>query len=140
MVLAMPKRKYKKKNKYPPQIKEEIHLEVRLRTVLCWKQTKKITTQRKMKTRYCWQIPSLKRYHVYAITTTHLQLTTIKTETWTIQSIKDLVDTHQYSRVHQVYHILDNLSNRFNNITIHSSIPISTMFISNRIDTKRCVW
>jgi hypothetical protein len=138
VVLDMPKQKYKKKKISTP--KEEILLKVRVRTVLCWKQTKKNTTQRKIKTRYCWQIPSLKRYHVYAITTTHLQLTTIKTETWTIQSIKDLVDTHQYSRVHQVYHFPDNLSNRFNNITIHSSIPISTMFISNRIDTKRCVW
>ena len=110
--------------KYPPQIKEEIHLEVRLRIVLRWKQTKKNTTQSKMKTSYCTNNITEVLSCLYdnnnspTINYDNNNSPTINDD----QNMNHSVKTHQYSRVHQVYHILDNLSNRFNNITIHSQV------------------
>ena len=110
--------------KHPPQIKEEIHLEVRLRIVLRWQQTKKNTTQRKMKTRYCTNTITEALSCLYdnnnspTINYDNNNSPTINDD----QNMNHSVKTHQYNRVHQVYHILDNLSNRVNNITIHSQV------------------
>ena len=132
MVLVMPKRKYKKKNKYPPQRRKFI-----------WKfdygQFFVENRQRKIQHKAKWkqgtvQILSLKYYDVYTITTTHLQLTTIKT--WTIQSKH--TSTIEYTKCIISWTTSPTAStiSQF----IHKSTPTSTMSISNIIDTKRFVW